>query len=189
MGASAAGITIAGQDGVVFAHGVAINGATGITIRNLDIAGPVSVTGTAQVNLAENVFRSTVTLNQATTLLMRDNHFVAADTGLVIAGASQGAIHDNSFAGSATAFAINATFNGLISANDISAAGTGIAYASGAALSGNRIHGALVGVATSVVDPNALFGAFAGFGLERYLPEHHRRGARQCADHRAAHFR
>ncbi|MBC9882178.1 LEPR-XLL domain-containing protein, partial [Bradyrhizobium sp. INPA01-394B] len=164
LGAAAAGITIAGQDGVVFAHGITINGATGITIRNLDIAGPVTVTNTAQVKFAENTFRSTVTLNQATALLMRDNHLLAATTGLVVSGASQGSIHDNSFAGSATALAINASFSGLISANDITAAGTAVAYAAGAALAGNRIHGATVGVATSVLDPNSLFGAFAGSG-------------------------
>lgn len=164
LGAAAAGITIAGQDGVVFAHGVTINGATGVTIRNLDIAGPVTVTSTAQVKFAENMFRSTVTLNQATALLMRDNHFLAGTTGLAVTGASQGSIHDNSFAGSATALAINASFSGLISGNDISATNTAVAYAAGAALAGNRIHGATVGVATSVLDPNSLFGAFAGSG-------------------------
>jgi Ca2+-binding RTX toxin-like protein len=164
LGATATGVTIAGKDGVVFAHGITINGATGVTIRNLDIAGPVTVTNTAQVKFAENTFRSTVTLNQATALVMRDNHFRAANTGLAIAGASQGAIYDNSFAGSATALAINASFSGLISANDISATNTAVAYAAGAALAGNRIHGANVGVASSVLDPASLFGAFAGSG-------------------------
>ena len=164
LGAAALGITIAGKDGVVFAHGIAVNGATGVTIRDLDITGPVSVTNTAQVKLAENTFRSTVTLNQATAIVMRDNRFVAASVGLAISGASQGAIYDNSFAGSATALSINASFAGLISANDISAIGTAVAYSAGAALYGNRIHGATIGVASPVQDANALFGAFAGSG-------------------------
>ena len=142
LGAGAAGITIAGQDGVVFAHGIAINGATGVTIRNLDISGAVSVTNTAQVNLVENTFRSTVTLNQATALLMRDNHLLATESGLIIAGASQGAIHDNSFAGSTTAMSINASFSRPHLRERYRRGRHRHGVRAGAALYGNRIHGA-----------------------------------------------
>ena len=158
LGASAAGITIAGLDGVSLTNGLTIDGATGLTIRNLIVDGAVSVTNTADVTLAEDVFGSPVTLSGATGLLIRNNQLGA----LTIAGASQGAIHDNSFAGATTGLTIDAVFTGLIFNNDISAVQTAVVYAAAAALSNNRIHGAAIGVSTDVSDPETLFGAVAG---------------------------
>ena len=81
---------------------------------------------------------------------------------LTIAGASQGQIHDNAIAGAADGLVIDAAFGGLIFNNDISASSVAVTYAASAALSGNRIHGAQIGVATSVSDRATLFGAVAG---------------------------
>ena len=157
LGAAAAGITIAGLDGVTLTQGITINGATGVTIRNLIVQGPVSITNTASVTLAESTFGS-VTLNGATNLLMRDNQIAS----LTIAGASQGSIHDNAIAGAANGLVINAAFTGLIFNNSITATGTAVVYAAVAALSNNRIYGAAIGVSTNVSDPATLFGAVAG---------------------------
>ena len=113
LGAADSGITIAGLDGVSVTPGFTINGATGLTIRNLIVQGAVSITNTANVTLAENTLGS-VTLNGATNLLMRDNQIGS----LTIAGASQGSIHDNSIAGATNGLVINAAFTGLIFNNE-----------------------------------------------------------------------
>ena len=157
LGASDAGITIAGLDGVSFSQGITINGATGLTIRNLVVNGAVSITNTANVTLAEDRIAS-VTLNGATGLLIRNDQI----GNMTIAGASQGAIHDNTIAGASFGLSIQAAFTGLISNNDISATGTAVIYAASAALSNNRIHGAAIGVSTNVFSAASLFGAVAG---------------------------
>jgi Malectin domain/Right handed beta helix region/Periplasmic copper-binding protein (NosD) len=164
LGAPASGIAIVGLDGVSFAHGFAINGANGVTIRNLDIAGAVSVTGASGVSLAENTFHSHVTISNATGLLARDNKFLGADQGLVIASASDGKIVSNTFVGSAQDLVINAVFTGSITANDISGGGTGVVYAAVAPLAGNRIHNNPTGIATSLAAQNVALGFAAGTG-------------------------
>ncbi|MEO6842783.1 MAG: right-handed parallel beta-helix repeat-containing protein [Bradyrhizobium sp.] len=158
LGASAAGVRIAGLDGVSLTNGLTIDGATGLTIRNLIVDGAVSVTNTANVTFAEDVFGSPVTLSGATGLLMRNNQLGA----LTIAGASQGTIHDNILADAATGLTIDAVFTGLIFNNDISAIQTAVVYAAAAALSNNRIHGAAIGVSTNISDPATMLGAVAG---------------------------
>ena len=138
-------------------QGITINGATGVTIRNLIVNGAVSITSTANVTLAENTIAS-VTLNQANGLLIRNDQI----GNMTIAGASQGAIHDNTIAGASFGLSIQAAFTGLISNNDISATGTAVIYAASAALSNNRIHGGAIGVSTNVSSAASLFGAVAG---------------------------
>ena len=164
LGPSAAGIVIAGADGVSFAHGITIAGATGVTLRNLDVAGPVSITGSDEVKLAENTFRSAVTVAGATALFARDNRFLAADAGLTVASASSGSILSNTFLGSNKGLVLDAAFAGAVNDNDISGTQTGIVYAAAAALSGNRIHDNATGVSASVTDPASALGLVAGSG-------------------------
>ena len=155
---------IAGLDGVTFGHGIAINGANGVTIRNLDIAGPVSVTGSNQVRLAEDTFHSHVTVSNATAIFIRDDRFLAADQGLVIASASTGEIRDNVFVGSNQGLVVNAAFAGPVIGNDISGASIGVVYGATVSLSGNRIHNNVTGLSTSIADPTAALGFFPGSG-------------------------
>jgi hypothetical protein len=165
LGASASGIAMVGLDGVAFGHGITINGANGVTIRNLDIAGPVSITGANAVNLAEDIFRSKVTIANDTAIYIRDSAFPAPDQGLVIAGASNGEIFSNVFAGSNQDLVINAQFTGSITGNDISGAAVGVVYGAPAALSGNRIHNNATGVTTAIADPGSALGFFPGSAL------------------------
>ncbi len=157
LGAAADGVTIAGLDGVTFGPSITINGATGVTIRNLIVSGGISVSNTANVTLAEDTTPS-VTLNGATGLLMRSNTIGT----LTISGASGGQIYDNTIAGMVDGLVIDAAFTGLIFNNDISASAVAVTYAAAAALSDNRIHGAAIGVATAISDSATLFGAVAG---------------------------
>ena len=164
LGASASGIAIVGLDGVSFAHGIAINGANGVTIRNLDIAGAVSVTNASGISLAENTFRSHVTISNASGFFARDNRFLGTDQGLVIATASNGKIVSNAFVGSTQDLVINATFTGSITGNDISGGGTGVVYGAYAPLSGNRIHNNQTGIVTPISAQAAALGFAAGTG-------------------------
>ncbi|MCW2284563.1 parallel beta-helix repeat protein [Rhodoblastus acidophilus] len=157
LGASAAGVTIAGVDGAVFAQDITIQGATGVTLRNLIVTGAVTIHSTAHVTLAENRLAG-VTLDGAANLAMRGN----ALQSLTVATASGGEIFANTFAGGATALTLSAAFSGLIHDNDLSASGTVVVYHAAAALASNRIHGGAVGVATTIADGATLFGAVAG---------------------------
>ena len=160
LGAAAAGVTIYGLDGVSLAPGiaVAINGATGLTLRNLGIPGAISITATSNVTLAENRIAGQVTLSGAANVLMRNNGVQT----LVIAAASQGRIAYNAIDGGAVGLQISAPFTGLIDDNTIAGAAQAVQYLAAAALANNRIWGSPVGVYTNVSDAAALFGAVAG---------------------------
>jgi Ca2+-binding RTX toxin-like protein len=160
--ASASGIAIVGLDGASFAHGITINGANGVTIRNLDVAGAVSVSGASGVSLAENTFRAHVTIDNAVNFFARDNRFLGTDQGLVIASASAGKILSNSIVGASQGLVINAAFTGSIASNDISGGGTGIIYAAVAPLSGNRIHDNQIGIVTSLASQATSLGFATG---------------------------
>ena len=163
LGAGAAGITIAGQDGVVFAHGIAMNGATGVTIRNLDISGRFG-----DQHRAGQIRRKYLPLHGD------------AKSGNGVADARQpfagnqyrshrrqciaGRHPRNSFAGSTTAMAINTNFSGLISANDIAASKYrhGLRCRSRAVGQPHpRRAGRRCGLGRG---PERMFGAFAGSG-------------------------
>ncbi len=155
LGASAAGVTIAGLDGAAFAGGVTVNGATGVTLRNLIIGGPVSITNTAGVHLVASRL-GTLTLNGATQVDVRDNVITGAGDGISIATASTGAIIDNTVKASAVGLHIEGVFTGAITGNDIGFAATGVIYDAAAGLSGNTIHDNTIGLVTGIADAAAL---------------------------------
>ena len=156
LGASADGVAIVGLDGVSLSS-VVINGATNVTLRNLDITGGVSITNTSGVTLAENTIGG-LTLSGATGLFVRNNTIA----GVSITSASGGAIRNNSIDDAAIGLDIGAAFSGLISDNAISGLQTAVVYAAAAALANNRIFGSPVGVSTAISNPATLFGAVAG---------------------------
>ncbi len=80
------------------------------------------------------------------------------DKGIRIAAPSSGIIRGNRIEGGDVGLDIAAAFSGMIEGNEISGVSIGVNYSAPAALSGNRIHGAFVGVESTVAGTTNGFG-------------------------------
>ncbi|MFO0905559.1 MAG: right-handed parallel beta-helix repeat-containing protein [Pirellulales bacterium] len=196
IGAEDSGVLIIGEQGAKVLGTLTIQSVSLVTLQDLTFSNSIAVNASTNVALVRS-FAESISVNGGEDVLLRevnadslvlqqhahaqiegsvmdqvriqagvvDVQIRASQIGsLTLANASSGRIERNSL----TTLLIQAPFDGPISDNDIGGSTTGVFYGAAANLSGNRIHGASVGVVVQVADPLIGLG-FVGAGASNVI--------------------